>query len=232
MATPCRDEDDELHGGSNGGTHGHGHSHGSHGHSHDHSHEPLDGSGDSLYPFIDKDKVHCLNEARQGMGKDIVKSWAHRLDAEPRLESDVDAELLLTIPFTSAVHLKSFCIVAGEKDKGPSKVKLFVNRDDIDFDSARDLEPAQELDLIEDFNASIDFPVRPKKFKSVSSLTLFFPENFTGDEDEKTIMSYIGFKGEGTDLKRGVVDTVYEASAQLKDHTKVEGTSNAQSYLS
>lgn len=174
----------------------------------------------------------CLNEAKTGMGKDIIKSWAHRLDLLPRLESDADAELLLTIPFTAAVHLKSFCIVSSEKSRGPAKVKLFVNRDDIDFDSAKDMDPTQEVELVEDFSAAVDYPLVPSKFKGVSSITLFFPENFTGDEDESTMMSYLGFKGEGTEVIRGVVETTYEASAQIKDHKKVEGSSNMQSYLS
>ena len=51
----CREENEQKH----GHTHGHGHSHGGggHGHSHDCSGHGVDGSGNTLYPFIDKDNV-------------------------------------------------------------------------------------------------------------------------------------------------------------------------------
>ena len=173
----------------------------------------------------------CLNEAVTGMGKGVIKPWAKRLERLPLLESEADdPEIIITIPFTVGVNINSFCIVGSEKDHSPNKVKIFVNRDDIDFDLARDLTPIHEMDLVEDFVAGIDYPLPPKRFKGVSSITLFIPSNFTG-EDEKTMLSYIGFKGEGTAVRRGVVDTVYEASAQMKDHQKVEGTDNMQSYL-
>lgn len=226
----CREEDARRHGGGDGGGHGHTHGHGHGGHGH--SHEIDDPSGNTLYPYIDRDRIMGLNEASSGMASRIVKSWDNRLEPEPHLETDEDdAELIITIPFIAAVHVRSFCIVSYEQNLGPNKVKIFKNRDDIDFDLARDLEATQEYDLIEDFNAAVDYPLSPSKFKGVTSLTLFFASNFMGD-DVSTKMSYLGFKGEGTQERRGVVRTTYEASAQLKDHKKVEGTETAKNYLS
>ena len=166
------------------------------------------------------------------MAKRIIKPWANRLDTLPRLESEEeDPELLITIPFTVAVNIRSFCIVGSERGRSPSKVKIFVNRDDLDFDLARDLTATHEAELTEDFTAGIDYPLVPSKFNGVTSITLFIPSNFAGEE-ESTFLSYLGFKGEGTSVRRGVVETTYEASAQMKDHKKVEGTNNIQSYLS
>ena len=58
-------------------------------------------------------------------------------------------------------------------------------------------------------------PRQPSKFSGVSSLTLFFPASFNEDV---SIISYLGFKGEATNYKHGVVEFVYESQAQLKDH--------------
>ncbi len=61
-----------------------GHQHGGHGHSH--SHEDLEGGDQgnlfSLYLKIDTERVECLNEEREGSGKDVFKPWDQRLDTE------------------------------------------------------------------------------------------------------------------------------------------------------
>jgi hypothetical protein len=41
------------------------------------------------------------------------------------LESDADEELLLFIPFTANIKLKSFTLIGGENGKGPKKVKMY-----------------------------------------------------------------------------------------------------------
>mmetsp|Transcript_2899 Transcript_2899/g.3312 ORF Transcript_2899/g.3312 Transcript_2899/m.3312 type:complete len:228 (+) Transcript_2899:163-846(+) len=227
MSHQCRDENDAL-----GGGHGHSHGAGSHGHSHSHEHDKEDGSGMSLYQWIDRDKVSCLNEKQSGMAKNIIKSWEKRKEYLPILESEEDdAELLLHIPFTAAVKLRSFCFVGGDNGQSPHKVKFFVNRDDIDFDIAREMRPTQEFELHEDFDASIWVPVIAGKFNNITSLTIFIGENQKGDDDS-TVISYLGLKGEGTQIRRAVVETTYEASAQMKDHKKVVGDNNMKNYLS
>jgi hypothetical protein len=54
-----------------------------------------------------------------------------------------DPELLLYIPFTAAVKIKSFTVIGGEDGSAPSNVKLFVNVDNPDFDLSEDGTPAQ-----------------------------------------------------------------------------------------
>ncbi len=63
-----------------------------HGHSHDggcgHSHSAEDKEGAergtlfSLYLKIDKERVECLNEERDGSGKDVFKPWDKRLEKD------------------------------------------------------------------------------------------------------------------------------------------------------
>ena len=50
---------------------------------HDHSDPAADDRGVaySLYTKIDLDRVECLNEAVDGSGKTIFKSWVEKLDA-------------------------------------------------------------------------------------------------------------------------------------------------------
>mmetsp|Transcript_16851 Transcript_16851/g.28920 ORF Transcript_16851/g.28920 Transcript_16851/m.28920 type:complete len:224 (+) Transcript_16851:275-946(+) len=196
----------------------HGHGHGGHGHSHGggHSCQPDDPDGNSLFAYIDTEKVSCLNEREQGSGKNCIKSNVEKHDDTRFVISEEDdPELILHIPFTVAVKLKSFCIIGGANGEAPSKVKLFTNREDLDFEDAQEMPGVQTFELTEDFEGEIDYPVRASKFQNISSLTIYVSENFGADS---TKITFLGLKGEGTTARRGVVECTYEASAQLKDH--------------
>jgi hypothetical protein len=56
----------------------------------------------------------------------------------------------------------------------------------------------------------------------VRNLTLFFPENGSGDEDSVTTIRYIGLKGEWEEVKRDPIITIYELAANPADHPKTE----------
>jgi hypothetical protein len=76
---------------------GHGHDH--HDHEHDHSDDITPALQHSLYEQINFDEIVTLNEDRRDAGKAIVKkTWAERLTTEPELASDVDEQLLMTVP--------------------------------------------------------------------------------------------------------------------------------------
>ncbi|CAM9964479.1 unnamed protein product [Discosporangium mesarthrocarpum] len=95
-------------------------------------------------------------------------------------------------------------------------MKVFVNRDDIDFGVANDLPPVQTLEMVEDSGGvEVDYPTKMTKMQNVSDITLFVPENFGADS---TIISYLGFKGVDTKLRHGVVECVYESKPQAQDH--------------
>ncbi|KAB5553171.1 hypothetical protein OIU76_008957 [Salix suchowensis] len=191
---------------------------------HDHSCEDHDCSSNwSLYKHIDLPKVSALNEAVPGSAKSVFKPWEHRLNSsEEHLESNEgDPELLVYIPFTSDVKIKSIAIIGGTDGTSPSKMRAFINRDGIDFSDAQNMQAVQEWDLVENLNGLLEFQTRYAKFQSVASITLHFPDNFGGDTSQ---IHYIGFKGEATQLKRDVVATiVYELMPNPSDHkTKAE----------
>ncbi|CAN6441516.1 unnamed protein product [Victoria cruziana] len=186
---------------------------------HDHSCEEHDcGSEWSLFKHIDMPKVSALNEAIAGSVKFVFKSWESRLDSsEGFLESnDGDPELLVFIPFTSDVKIKSISVVGGADGTSPSKMRAFINRDGIDFSDAENMQPVQEWELAENVQGMLEYQTRYSRFQSVGNLTLHFPENFGGDT---TQIYYVGLRGEATQLKRdAVAKVVYELMPNPSDH--------------
>ncbi|KAG2833082.1 hypothetical protein PC129_g4607 [Phytophthora cactorum] len=165
-----------------------------HDHNHDHNHDHDDET--AAHPF---------------------KPFHERQDRSRFLASnDDDPEMIMFIPFTEAVSIKSICISGSAGDgTHPKAVKLFTNREDIDFSNANELPAQQKLDLAEDDTANIDYPLQVRKFQGVSSLTLFIEDSYGGDE---TKIYYIGLKGENKKWRHGVVECVYEARPQPADH--------------
>lgn len=194
------------------------------GHSHDH-HDHGDDLGLSLLPQVDLPGVQCLNEEIPNSGRAVIKPHQDRLSVEPVLRSQPDdPELLLFIPFTEAVVLQSISIrsvTTGDGDASPPRtIKLFVDRDDLDFGTARDLEPQMQMELLPPHHfveGTIDYPLRPAgRFQNISSLTIFVADNYSGDEGLATIITYVGLKGKGTKLRRMAVETVYETQPMPK----------------
>lgn len=227
------------------------------GHNHDHEHAEADDTnaslGTSLRPQVNFDAVRCLNESRPNAGREILKLYEDRRSRNPSLLSqedpDEDPELLLVVPFTEAVGIKSLSVLsfagldaADAATSSPRTCRVFVNRPDIDFETARDLAPQCTLDLahpshqVEEERAegcTLDYYLRPAgRFQNVSEIALYFCDNFampegTGaasnledtDEDRvQTEISYVGFKGQGTNVKRKAVKAVYETRGMRKDH--------------
>jgi hypothetical protein len=205
------------------------------GHSHDHDHE--DELGRSLRPLIDFPRVFCLNEDTVDSGKRVLKLHEERLSISPSLLSpEGDPELLLYIPFTESVTLQSVSIrsvVASQDTASPKTIRLFTNRDDLDFDTARELVPQMTLELLpphHDVEGTIDYPVRPAgRFQSIYSLTIFFMDNYDDDGLLATELSFVGLKGKGMKMKRQAVETVYESQGMPSDH-KVPGASYETSH--
>ena len=215
---------------------------------HDHDHEHDNDLGLSLRPYVNMDGVSCLNEETAGMGRSILKLHEERLSSTPYLRSqDDDPELLLHIPFTEAVSIRTIAIrsiAPAATEAGapnvptapPLKLKLFVDRDDLDFETARELQPQLEFTCVPPMHfveGTIDYPLRPAgKFKMISSLTIFVESNFASigddeDDDVSTIITYIGLKGQGSRMKRVAVEAVYESRGMPADH-KVKGEFNVQ----
>ncbi|GJQ14803.1 hypothetical protein GpartN1_g6594.t1 [Galdieria partita] len=204
-------------------THPHGSCCGS---SHEHSHdEPQDTLGEqwSLYRYVDFDKATCLNELENNSIRNVLRPFHLRYDTSlPVLTSAVDEQLLLWIPFTQMVKLKAFSVVGGGEDTSPSQVKLFTNNEQLlDFSLVQGATPVQTVQLAQTTSEWIEYPTKYTKFQNVLSLIMFFPTNFGS---ERTVIQYIGLKGEVTNYRREAVQTVYEARPMSKGTTSEEWT--------
>jgi hypothetical protein len=68
--------------------------------------------------------------------------------------------LILHVPFTSEVKVRSFAIIASGATR-PTKCKIFINREDIDFSTASESKQfAQEVTLAPDTDASVEYPTQ------------------------------------------------------------------------
>lgn len=206
------------------------------GHTHDTEDDDL---GQSLRPQIDFSLVTCLNEEFPNSGKSVLKLHEDRKTRDPYLKSnDGDPELLLHIPFTEAVTVKTMSfrteVPGGIEGAPPKTIKVFCNRDDLDFDTARDMEPQTTVELVTPDHCpdgTLDYVLRPSgRFQNISSLTIMVMDNFEEGDDVSTIVSYVGVKGRGSGQKRLAVETVYETRGQKKDH-KVEGEFGGQQLI-
>jgi hypothetical protein len=186
----------------------------------DHSHDGPDrGEESSLFQQIDFAGVRCFNTTATDVTK-IFRPWDQRFETENSIESDADEQLILFVPFTSMIKLKSIGILGPNDDTAPASVKVFINRDDIDFDSVDSITPIQEFDLVRECPSDFlpEYQTKLTKFQNVRNVTLYFDENFGADT---TILNYVGFKGEWTNINKDPIITIYEAAPNPADHQKI-----------
>nr|GAT56071.1 predicted protein [Mycena chlorophos] len=199
--------------------------HEAHDHDHDHDHGGSGdlGPNDNLFTQIDRDNVVSLNTV--GVGKVVIKPWNERLDESKALESDADDQIIIRIPFTASVRLRSLLLKTGPGDQTPAKVALYSNENNFDFDDIGDKTPTQEFVVAQGRDVG-EYALRTAKFSNVSWVSLLFPASQGADT---TQIYYVGFLGHWTERKDRPVITVYEAQANLADHEKIQGTDGATS---
>ncbi|KAJ7729712.1 DUF1000-domain-containing protein [Mycena olivaceomarginata] len=189
---------------------------------HDHDHDSTDlGPKDNLFSRIDRDNVVALNALSPGPA--IIKPWHERLDEEKSVESDADDQMIIRIPFTGSVKLRSLLLKTG-----PHRPNTTENFQDIS-----DKTPTQEFTVAQgrevgEYALRYELPLwhRNRKFSNVSSISLFFPEAQGADT---TKIYYVGFLGLWTERKMSAPVTVYETQANLADHEKIQGTDGGMS---
>ncbi|WVF70444.1 thioredoxin [Kwoniella sp. CBS 6097] len=138
---------------------------------------------ESLLKHVISKGLTCLNESSEHPLSSIVGP-----NPGPRgrsyLESDVDPELLISIPFQDPVKLRSISIFSAiSPSQAPKTVKLFINNTNIDFADAESLTPAQELDLTPEQVKGDKIDLRLVRFQNVRSLHILVKDN---QEDEET----------------------------------------------
>ncbi|KAL8841906.1 MAG: hypothetical protein Q9170_000779 [Blastenia crenularia] len=203
---------------------GHSHQHGDDGH--DHSDEVQPALQSLIWKQIDFESIRTLNESETDQGAKIVeKTWPQRLDAEPLLKSDADEQLLMFIPFTGVVKLHALLVRSSEDSSAPKTLKLFSNRDDLDFSTVSDLPATQVFELSQTSEVQ-ELPVKRSLFGNTYNLSLFIEDNYG---HEATRVYWIGFKGDFMSLNREPVEVLYEKAANPKDHTLAHGVGDMAS---
>jgi len=90
----------------------------------------------------------------------------------------------------------------------------YTNREDVDFDAVESYMATQEWDLVQTGEV-VEYNTRISKMTNVRNVSLYFPMNFGNDT---TRLTYIGLKGEWTEIRNDPVVVLYEATANPADH--------------
>ncbi|KAF8190571.1 galactose-binding domain-like protein [Pholiota molesta] len=174
----------------------------------------------NLYGVIDRDNVYGLNLTVPEDAKEIIKPWDQREDTTKYVDSNVDDQLIIHIPFTENVRIKSILLKLGRGEATPRHLRIYANRPTaIDFGEAETTKPQLNISILEGETSVVEYPMRVASFTSVHSLSLFF-NDAVGEEVSR--IYYIGFKGDMRSTKREVnskleVPAPHAADAALTD---------------
>ena len=107
-------------------------------------------------------------------------------------ESDYGPEMVVVIPFAAEVKVKSICVAGGVDGTAPSKMKVYKNEEAVDFSILEDKKPVMTIDLAENLQGEMDYPVNLSKFNNCTSIVLGFEESFGANT---AAVNFIGLKG-------------------------------------
>jgi len=148
--------------------------------------------------FVTLNQVDCLNQ-QENHG---VRSIYNKDDTY--LESDVDEQLLISIPFNQAVKVHSMKLVAKDIEHAPKTIKIYANRLNIGFDETDSIEETQSLELSKtNYEENAIIPLRFVKFQNITNIALFVQDNL-GDEETTIIkeLHFIGSPVETTNIEQ------------------------------
>lgn len=117
------------------------------------------------------------------------------------LESKTDPELIIHLPFSCPVHIRSLQLVCNDNDSKPQVVKLYVNRPTLSFhdvDSTTATETITVGDL--DKHGISTHNVKFVKFRNVQNLTLFVESNYGAPSTIIKALKIFGQSEQKTDM--------------------------------
>ena len=150
---------------------------------------------------VAKDEVFALNEKIHQSCQKLFKIKEEMLDKTNYCDSnDGDTDLVIYIPFSAQVNLRSMTIIGGEEGMSPAKLKVFVNKkeSEVDFD-LKEMNCDQEINCVENPDGKLKYFLKANKFHSVWSLTFVVTNNYGADN---TRFYYIGFEGVNTHKRK------------------------------
>ncbi|KAK7437865.1 hypothetical protein VKT23_018301 [Stygiomarasmius scandens] len=169
--------------------------------------------------------VHGLNLSVPEDAKEVIKPWDQREETSKYAESGVDDQIIIHVPFSQNVRLKSVLLKLGRGEAAPQHLRIYANHPNIiDFSEAESTKPQLDISLLEGETRVIEYPLRVAAFASINSLSLFFSES----PSSLTRIYYIGFKGDVRELKKEAnasmdVPAANAADAALFDRLQEKG---------
>ncbi|KAI9306066.1 PITH domain-containing protein [Cunninghamella echinulata] len=149
-----------------------------------------------LTDIITPNQMDALNQQEDNNVKNIFKNDASFL------ESDVDEQLIISVPFNQPVKLHSLKFKVANIAKAPKTVKIYANRQNLGFDDTDSIKETQTITLEpKDFEEDAIVNLRFVKFQNIVNVVLFIADN---QEDEETTalqqLIFIGSTVESTNM--------------------------------
>ncbi|CAO3613557.1 unnamed protein product [Cunninghamella blakesleeana] len=149
-----------------------------------------------LTDIITPNQMDALNQQNEHNVKNIFKN------DDSYLESDVDEQLIISVPFNQPVKLHSLKFKVADKAKAPKTVKIYANRQNLGFDDTDSVKETQTIELEpKDFEDDAIVNLRFVKFQNIVNVVLFIADN---QEDEDTTalqqLIFIGSTVEQTNM--------------------------------
>ncbi|KAI0654416.1 DUF1000-domain-containing protein [Cubamyces menziesii] len=169
----------------------------------------------NLYGSIDKYNVHGLNLTIPEDAQNIIKPWNEREDTSKFAESGVDDQVIIHIPFTQNVRLRSILLKLGRGEMTPRRLRIYANRTNIvDFSEAEEITPQLNISLLEGETAVHEYQLRAASFANVHSVSLFFSDSVGGDALR---LYYIGFRGDSRSQRKEGTEKLEIPAANAAD---------------
>ncbi|ORY28640.1 galactose-binding domain-like protein [Naematelia encephala] len=192
-----------------------------------------EGSNANLWGQIDRDNVVGVNLLEPDSAPKVIKTWDDRLE-ESGVESGVDDELILHIPFTHSLRLRTLLLhLPGPSHPNrPSRLRMFINHPHVpDFADCTNSQPIMDIDISSPPPAALvlraaggrreveEWGLKVQKLANVHSVSLLFSE--AGGTHRSSVW-YVGFKG---DPKTNTMDMskLGQVPAQNAADKKVDG---------
>ncbi|KAG0658282.1 hypothetical protein C6P45_002218 [Maudiozyma exigua] len=180
----------------------------------------------------------------------FVKDQENRYKIDTWLQSDTDCQMVIHIPFTSVCKIDSLIFrcskpkISDEFD-APKTINVYKNwRHDVNIDfntlnskrakidttieypESIGIDPTSNDTINEDESSMPEYHLPKAKFNDCQSITLFFKDNWSDDEDNLVKLYYLEIRGSisGKLRKDDTVPimSVYESAPNPLDHQKVE----------
>ncbi|KAG9221695.1 hypothetical protein CCMSSC00406_0005608 [Pleurotus cornucopiae] len=194
----------------------------------------------NLYSVINRDSVYGLNLSVPEDAKAIIKPWDQREDTSQFIDSGVDDQVIIHIPFSQNVRIRSMILKIGRGESTPRRLRIYANHPTIvDFADAEETKPQLELSLLEGEVSATEYPLRVAAFASINTLSLFFvssrltslrkylivrlESHAVGDEVSRVY--YVGFKGDTTSPRKDGTQKLEIPAANAADASLVDRVS-------